>query len=78
MTGHLTPREGSTRTRFANECARTYGVEARCHHFDRDWEDVRTSLAAGWDRVRGHDGADWSAVEADVRAAWLCTGLRDR
>jgi len=77
MTGRITANDASVCSRTDIECARTYGVEARRHHFDRDWDEVCAALAAGWDRVRGHQSAAWSTIEPDVRAAWQSTVLRD-
>lgn len=77
MTERITATTASARSRTVIECARTYGVEARCHHFDRDWHEVRAALAAGWDRACGHYGADWCDIEPDVHAAWQSTVLRD-
>lgn len=71
MTWRITGNDGSNGpSRTDVECARTYGVEARQHHFDRDWTEVQASLAAGWTRVRENPATDWSAVEPDVHAGW--------
>lgn len=78
MGGRITGSERSSGpSRTDIECARTYGVEARRHHFDREWDEVQASLAAGWTRVRVSPATDWSTIEPDVHAGWESAASRD-
>lgn len=58
------------------EFARTYGVEARLHHFDRDWTEVQPALAQGWQRMRSAAVVPWDVVESEVHAGWRAAEMR--
>lgn len=74
MTLRMTSDVGRTGlSRGDIEYARTYGVEARRHHYDREWTDVRHALSEGWSRMRSST-VPWDAVEPDVQAGWRAGG----
>lgn len=72
MTGSS---EWSGPSRSDIDCARTYGAEARFHHFDREWGEVQAALAAGWIRVRGNTDAEWTVIEPEVHAGWQSAAI---
>lgn len=48
-----------------------YGLHARSHYGDRDWDDeVENDLSRGWDRVKGESRLGWDKAKEATRDAW--------
>lgn len=57
-----------------------YGFESGRHHMGRQWNDVESDLATGWEKFEGKRGAGstWNNVKHAVRDAWhRVTGQHD-
>lgn len=56
-----------------------YGWEARDRYRDREFDDVESDLAAGWERAKGKSQLTWDKAKFAVRDAWdRLTGDRPR
>jgi hypothetical protein len=48
-----------------------YGLYARGHHGDRQWDDsLESDLGRDWDRHRGASKLSWDNAKHAVRDAW--------
>ena len=47
-----------------------YGYEAAYRYIARDWNDVETDLAAGWDTYEHRGSSTWDEIKDAVRDAW--------
>lgn len=48
-----------------------YGVQARTHYGEREWDEpLERELGHGWERVRGDSRLGWEKAKAATRDAW--------